>query len=103
MAKARSLAGLALGNNAMSRHPSKEEEMMLSDSTQKKPVQSQQQVIDYLIPRKTVEEMSGLSKATIYRLIKARKFPPPRSIGTGAVRWKLSDVIAWQQSLNPSL
>lgn len=59
--------------------------------------------IDYLIPRKTVEEMSGLSRATIYRLIKAGKFPSPRSIGTGAVRWKLSEVVAWQQSLNPSL
>lgn len=64
---------------------------------------AQQTAIDWLIPRITVEKMCGLSRATIYRLIKAGKFPPPRSIGTGAVRWKLSEVIAWQQSLNPSL
>lgn len=63
----------------------------------------QQQAIDYLIPRKTVEKLSGLSRATIYRLIKAGKFPRPLSIGTGSVRWRQSDVIAWQQSLNPSL
>lgn len=94
---------LILGNNAMSTHLSKEEEMMPTDSAQKESVQSQQRTVDYLIPRKIVEEMSGLSKATIYRLIKAGKFPPPRSIGTGAVRWKLSEVIAWQQSLNPSI
>ena len=59
--------------------------------------------VDYLIPRQTVEKMSGLSRATIYRLIKSGKFPRPLSIGTGAVRWRQSDVIAWQQSLSPSL
>ncbi len=59
----------------------------------------QHQVVDYLIPRKTVEKLSGLSRATIYRLIKAGKFPRPLSIGTGSVRWRQSDVIAWQQSL----
>lgn len=63
----------------------------------------QNQVIDYLIPRKIVEKLSGLSRATIYRLIKSGKFPRPLSIGTGSVRWRQSDVIAWQQSLNPSL
>jgi prophage regulatory protein len=63
----------------------------------------QQYEVDYLIPRKVVEKMSGLSRATIYRLIKSGKFPRPLSIGTGAVRWRQSDVIAWQQSLSPSL
>ncbi len=66
-------------------------------------VHVQQYEVDYLIPRKTVEKMSGLSRATIYRLIKSGKFPRPFSIGTGAVRWRQSDVIAWQQSLSPSL
>lgn len=66
----------------------------------KSPVAAQQQTIDYLIPRKTVEKMSGLSRATIYRLIKSGKFPRPLSIGTGSVRWRQSDVIAWQQSLD---
>lgn len=62
----------------------------------------QSQSIDYLLPRKTVEVMSGLSRATIYRLMKAGKFPRPLSIGTGAVRWRQSEVIAWQQSLKQS-
>ena len=61
------------------------------------------QVIDYLLPRKTVEKLSGLSRATIYRLIKSGKFPRPLSIGTGAVRWRQSEVLAWQQSLSQSL
>jgi prophage regulatory protein len=60
------------------------------------------QAVDYLLPRKTVEKLSGLSRATIYRLIKSGKFPRPVSIGTGSVRWRQSDVIAWQQSLSPT-
>lgn len=81
-----------------------QEEKMQSNLLQSAPAPVQQpQVIDYLIPRKTVEKLSGLSRATIYRLIKSGKFPRPLSIGTGAVRWRQSDVIAWQQSLSPSL
>jgi prophage regulatory protein len=65
-------------------------------------VQSQQ-AADFLLPRKTVEKLSGLSRATIYRLIKAGKFPRPLSIGTGSVRWRQSDVVAWQESLSASV
>jgi len=60
---------------------------------------AQSQTADYLLPRKTVEKLAGLSRASIYRLIKAGKFPHPVSIGTGSVRWKQSDIIAWQSSL----
>lgn len=63
----------------------------------------QNQAVDFLIPRKKVEKLSGLSRATIYRLIKAGKFPRPLSIGTGAVRWRQSDIVAWQQSLVSTL
>jgi prophage regulatory protein len=80
-----------------------QEEKMQSNLLPSAPAPVQQhQVIDYLIPRKTVEKLSGLSRATIYRLIKSGKFPRPLSIGTGAVRWRQSEVIAWQQSLSPS-
>jgi prophage regulatory protein len=76
---------------------------MQSNLLQSAPALDQQhQAVDYLIPRKTVEKLSGLSRATIYRLIKSGKFPRPLSIGTGSVRWRQSDVIAWQQSLSPS-
>jgi prophage regulatory protein len=55
--------------------------------------------IDLLLPRRTVEKQAGISRATIYRMMKAGKFPLPVSIGTGSVRWKQSDITAWQQSL----
>lgn len=74
--------------------------MMQSNLLQSAPAHDQQhQAVDYLIPRKAVEQLSGLSKTTIYRLVKLGKFPRPLSIGTGSVRWRQSDVIAWQQSL----
>lgn len=75
--------------------------MRPSDFLPSTPAPDQQhQTVDFLIPRKTVEKLSGLSRATIYRLIKAGKFPRPLSIGTGSVRWRQSDIIAWQQSLS---
>lgn len=64
---------------------------------------AQSQTADYLLPRKIVEKLSGLSRASIYRLIKAGKFPRPVSIGTGSVRWKQSDIIAWQQTLTTTV
>jgi len=61
--------------------------------------QTTPQLTDFLLRRKEVECIAGISRASIYRLIKAGKFPALVSLGTGAVRWKQSDVIAWQQSL----
>lgn len=77
---------------------------MQSNLLQSVPAHGQQlQAVDYLIPRKTVEKLSGLSRATIYRLIKIGKFPRPLSIGPGSVRWRQSDVVAWQQSLSATV
>lgn len=61
--------------------------------------QTAQQIADFLLRRKEVEKIAGISRASIYRLIKAGKFPRPVALGTGSVRWKQSDVIAWQSSL----
>jgi prophage regulatory protein len=61
--------------------------------------QTAYQLTDFLLRRTEVQQIAGISRATIYRLIKAGKFPHPVSLGTGSVRWKQSDVIAWQSSL----
>jgi prophage regulatory protein len=79
-----------------------QKQMMQPDSLQSAPAPDQPQAVDFLLPRKTVEKLSGFSRATIYRLIKSGKFPRPLSIDTGSVRWRQSEVIAWQQSLNPT-
>ena len=46
------------------------------------------QLADFLLRRKEVERIAGISRASIYRLIKAGKFPAPVSLGTGSVRRK---------------
>jgi prophage regulatory protein len=61
--------------------------------------QTQAQLTDFLLRRKEVEKLSGLSRASLYRLMRAGKFPRPLSIGTGSVRWKNSDIVQWQSSL----
>ena len=48
-----------------------------------------------LIPRGEVESRTGLSRSTIYRLMRAGQFPTPIRVGPRAVRWKLSEVNAY--------
>jgi prophage regulatory protein len=45
--------------------------------------------------RSDVEQLTGLSRSTIYRFIQAGTFPRPISIGGRSVRWRSSDVTAW--------
>ena len=54
---------------------------------------------DRLLRRPEVEELTGLSRASIYRRMGDGKFPPPVRVGAMAVRWKESDITAWMQSL----
>lgn len=39
-----------------------------------------------------------LSRATIYRHITAGTFPAPTQLGPNTVRWRASEVAAWEQS-----
>ena len=48
-----------------------------------------------LLTAKQVGLMLALSKRQIFRLNAAGKLPRPVKIG-GAVRWKLADIIRWQ-------
>ena len=57
------------------------------------------QSVDFLLRRKEVERIVGLSRASIYRLIKINTFPRPVVLGTGSVRWKQSDIATWLLSL----
>ena len=61
--------------------------------------QTAQQLTDFLLRRKEVERIVGLSRASIYRLIKINTFPRPVALGSGSVRWKQSDIATWLLSL----
>ena len=51
-----------------------------------------------LLRRRDVEELTGLSRASIYRLISEGGFPRPVRVSATAVRWKSSDIDAWIKS-----
>lgn len=42
-----------------------------------------------------VVRMTGLCRATIYRMIAEKRFPPQVRIGTRAVGWRVSDLERW--------
>ena len=55
-------------------------------------------VNDRLLRRRQVEEITGLSRSSIYRLMRNGDFPSPVRVGPSAVRWKASDISAWLES-----
>ena len=53
---------------------------------------------DRLLTRTEVESRVGLTKTTIYRLMRGGRFPEPLKISTRAVRWSASEIEAWLAS-----
>ena len=55
-------------------------------------------MIDRLLRRRQVEEITGLSRSSIYRLMQTGEFPRSIRVGPAAVRWKASDIAVWLES-----
>ena len=53
---------------------------------------------DRLLRLREVEEITGLSRSTIYRMLKAGQFPQSVRVGRKAVRWRLRDINSWMDS-----
>ena len=47
---------------------------------------------------RSVVQRTGLSKSTLYRLIKQGAFPPPLQLAARAVRWRSDEVDEWLSS-----
>ena len=45
--------------------------------------------------RSEVEDLTGLSRSSIYRLMSTGDFPKPSRLTGKAVRWRLSEISAW--------
>ena len=52
-----------------------------------------------LLTMKDVRELTRLGETKVREMIDAGKFPRARQVGPRAVRWRLSDVEAWIESL----
>ena len=48
-----------------------------------------------VLRREKVEAMTGLSRSTIYALVRRGSFPKPLRLGPRAVGWRLADVRDW--------
>ena len=55
---------------------------------------------DRLLRRRRVEEVTGMSRSSIYRLMQNGEFPRPVRVGPAAVRWRASDIAIWLESLS---
>ena len=53
---------------------------------------------DRLLRRRQVEEITGLGRSSIYRLMQYGQFPRPVKVGSAAVRWRSSDITVWLES-----
>jgi prophage regulatory protein len=51
-----------------------------------------------LLRRPEVSLRTGLSRTSLYRMVKSGEFPAPRQIGARAVAWVESEVTAWIES-----
>ena len=54
--------------------------------------------VDRLLTRAEVEVRAGLSRSSLYRLMRQGLFPEPIRVGIRAVRWPSSEVDAWLAS-----
>ena len=48
-----------------------------------------------LLRRDAVEKLTGLSRSSIYRLMRQGLFPEPLAVGPRAVRWPETEILAW--------
>lgn len=53
---------------------------------------------DRLLRMTEVIQMTGLSKAMIYRLISQQRFPQQYKPGGWSSRWSEAEIIAWRES-----
>lgn len=52
-------------------------------------------IVDKHLRRKAVEEVTGLSRSTIYDLMSKNKFPRPVRLTAKAVAWPESAIAEW--------
>ena len=60
---------------------------------------SQIPTLTRLLRRPVVQEMTGLSRSSIYAKMADGTFPRPVQIGARAVAWKESDILEWMVQL----
>ncbi|PID35458.1 MAG: DNA-binding protein [Rhodobacterales bacterium] len=52
-----------------------------------------------LLRRPDVETLTGLSRTSIYRMMKSGDFPRPVRLGSRSVAWREADLMDWMDNL----
>jgi prophage regulatory protein len=55
-------------------------------------------ILDPLLRRRKVEEVTGLSCSTLYKRMAEGTFPRPVDVGGGKIAWRTSTIIEWINS-----
>ena len=55
-----------------------------------------------ILRRKSVEQLTGLSRSTLYAMMSDGDFPKPVRLGKRAVGWREADITQWLENLQPS-
>lgn len=63
---------------------------------------SGRQELDWIVRMPELETLTGLSRASIYRLIRHGSFPAGVELSANSRGWFASQVRAWQESLKPA-
>jgi prophage regulatory protein len=50
---------------------------------------------DRILRRPEVEQLTGLSRSTLYNWIATGRFPKPVALGSRLVGWRTSDIAEW--------
>ena len=53
-----------------------------------------------LVRLRQLTSIVGLSRSTIYRLVKAEQFPKPIRIGISSLAWRMDEIHKWIDSRN---
>jgi predicted DNA-binding transcriptional regulator AlpA len=70
-------------------------ECLLSNVTTNKPVASMPKVVDRIIRAKEVQDLTGLSRTTLWRMENREDFPRRVGLGGNLVGWRWSEVRQW--------
>ena len=54
-----------------------------------------------LLKVRDVCDLTGLARSSVYRLVRAGRFPPPIHISPSAPRWRRAVIAAWLNSIEP--
>ena len=54
---------------------------------------------DRLLRLNEVQARCGLSRSSLYRMMRDGSFPEPLKVGVRAVRWRESEIEAWLEAL----